>query len=390
MADGQKPYRVYRGGRVKGKVPTLARPERERTARRGRGGGPDGTADYRGPGAKPKRRRLTRGRTVALVLLLLVLLFVAWAVVGFLSFRTGVNAANRRLSDNARAALNHQGGLMLSHASDTLLLGTDHADTQARAGEQHSDSIMLVRSDPHRHRIAFLSIARDLRVSIPGHGDAKINAAYQIGGPALAIKTVRNFTGLPVNHVVLVDFGNFRSLIDKIGGITVDVPAPIVSNKFDCPYNQARCERWQGWRFAKGPQHLNGLRALVYSRIRENKLNPRESDITRGERQQQVLQAIEDKLVSAGTFFRMPFIGGDLLKPLATDLSAWQLLQLGWVKFRGHTLRCRIGGTPENIGGGAYLQPDEEARSVVAMVKGVSAPQPPLPGSVFGSGCPNS
>ena len=165
------------------------------------------------------------------------------------------------------------------------------------------------------------------------------------------------------------------------------MPAPILSNKFDCPYTQARCDRWQGWRFAKGPQHINGLRALVYSRIRENQLNPRESDITRGERQQQVLQAIENKLVSAGTFFRMPFIGGDLLKPLATDLTAGQLLQLGWRKFRGHTLRCRIGGTPTNIGGGAYLQPDEEARSVIAMVRGLSAPQPPLPGSTFGSGC---
>ena len=98
MADGQKPYRVYRGGRVKGKVPTVARPERERTSRRGRGG-PDGVADYRGPGPKPKpkRRRLTRGRAIALVLVLLVLLFVVWGVAGFLSFRSGVNAANRRL-----------------------------------------------------------------------------------------------------------------------------------------------------------------------------------------------------------------------------------------------------------------------------------------------------
>jgi LCP family protein required for cell wall assembly len=387
MADGQKPYRVYRGGRVKGKVPTVARPERPPTTRRGRTG-PDGAADYRGPGAKPKRRRLTRGRAIALVLVLFVLLLVVWGLVGFLSFRSGVNAANTRLSDNARAALNPQGGLLLSHTTDILLLGTDHSDNKTRAGDQHSDSIMLVRSDPHRHRITFLSIARDLRVSIPGHGEDKINAAYQIGGPALAIKTVRDFTGLPVNHVVLVDFGNFKTLIDKVGGVTIDVPEKILSNKFDCPYpTQARCDRWQGWRFAKGPQHMNGMRALVYSRIRENRYNPRESDITRGERQQQVLQAIENKLVSAGTFVRMPFIGGDLLRPLATDLSAGQLLQLGWRKFRGHTLRCRIGGTPENLGGGAYLQPDEEARSVIAMVRGLSAPQPPLPGSTFGSGC---
>src|SRR3954447_8189068 len=322
MADGQKPYRVYRGGRVKGKVPTVGRPERApTTSRRGRNG-PDGAADYRGPGPKPKRRRLSRGRAITLLLVLLVLLFVAWGLVGFLSFGSGVNSANKRLSDNARAALNDQSGLLISHPTDTLLLGTDHSDSKTRAGDQHSDSIMLVRSDPHRHRITFLSIARDLRVSIPGHGDDKTNAAYQIGGPALAIKTVRSFTGLPVNHVVLVDFGNFKSLIDEIGGVTVDVPAPIISNRFDCPYSAARCTKWSGWRFSKGSQHMNGQRALIYSRIRENQLNPRESDITRGERQQQVLQAIEDKLVSAGTFVRLPFIGGGLLKPLATDTTA--------------------------------------------------------------------
>ena len=65
---------------------------------------------------------------------------------------------------------------------------------------------MLVRTDPSTNRIAYLSIPRDLRVDIPGHGADKINAAYQIGGAALAIRTVRDFTGIPVNHVALVDF----------------------------------------------------------------------------------------------------------------------------------------------------------------------------------------
>jgi anionic cell wall polymer biosynthesis LytR-Cps2A-Psr (LCP) family protein len=134
-------------------------------------------------------------------------------------------------------------------------------------------------------------------------------------------------------------------------------------------------------------QHMNGWRALVYSRIRENRLNPKESDVTRGARQQQVLQAIQNKLASVGTLVRLPFIGGDLLKPLATDLTAGQFLQLGWRKFRGHTLHCRLGGIPTDIGGGAYLQPDEEARATIEMVKGTSAPQPPLPGSLYGSGC---
>src|SRR5207244_2723844 len=158
---------------------------------------------------------------------------------------------------------------------------------------------------------------------IPGHGPDRINAAFQLGGAALAIRTVREFTGLPLNHVVLVDFDSFTALIDKVGGVTIDVPAPILSNKFDCPYStQARCDRWQGWRFHRGRQHMDGHRARVYSRIRENKLNPRETDITRGERQQEVIQALLARLTSLGVLLKLPFIGGDIMRPLTTDLSA--------------------------------------------------------------------
>jgi hypothetical protein len=80
----------------------------------------------------------------------------------------------------------------------------------------------------------------------------------------------------------------------------------------------------------------------------------------------------------------MPFSGGDLVRPLTTDLTAGQLLQLGWVKFRGKALRCRLGGTADGSG---YIIADEESRAVISMVLGKSAAQPPRPGSLFGSGC---
>jgi LCP family protein required for cell wall assembly len=281
---------------------------------------------------------------------------------------------------------------MLSHPSVILLLGTDHSANAERSGAHRSDSIMLLRTDPGRHRLVYLSIPRDLRVPIPGHGDDKINAAFQIGGPELAIRTVQGFTGLPVNHVVTVDFGEFQSLIDKVGGIDINVPAPILSNRFDCPYSTStRCQQWEGWRFQKGVQHMDGHRALIYSRIRENRLNPAESDVTRGERQQQVMQALLGKMSGPGMFFRLPFAGSGLFKPITTDLSAAQFLQLGWIKFRasaGSTLHCRLGGTAEMIGGGSYIVSTEENRAVIQMVQGNSAAQPPPPGSgPFGPGC---
>src|SRR5215211_3530150 len=332
MPSEEKPYRVYRGGRTKGKVPAPARPGRRRD-----GGGSNGTGgpvEYRGPGSP--RRKVSRGRKIGIALLLLFVLLVVWGVVSFLAFRGGVEKANKRLDPNARLALaDDPPGLLLSHESTILLLGTDHSKVGGREGDRHSDSIMLVHTDPSKHRTAYLSIPRDLRVSIPGYADQKINAAFQIGGPTLALKTITAFTGIPVNHIVIVDFADFEDLVDALGGIDVDVPAPIVSNRFDCPYDTAqRCQAWQGWRFARGKQHMDGRRALVYGRIRENRLDPTESDVTRSERQQRVLQAISSKLTSPVTLVKLPVIGEEVAAPLATDLSATQLVQLGWVKFR--------------------------------------------------------
>jgi LCP family protein required for cell wall assembly len=389
MAREEKPYRVYRGGRAKGKVPAPARSGRQQ---RDTGDGPRGEkpVEYRGPGGR--KRRLSRGRRIAIGVALLVVLLIVWGAASFLAFRDGVASANKRLDPNARLALAPESGLLTSHPTTILMLGTDHNAAGGREGDRHSDSIMLVHTDPSRHRLAFLSIPRDLRVPIPDAGEQKINAAFQIGGPALALKTVRAFTGLPINHVIVVDFADFRDLIDSLGGVDVTVPAPILSNRFDCPYStQNRCQKWQGWRFRKGKQRMSGQRALIYSRIRENRLDPTESDVTRAERQQRVLQAIGAKLTSPGTLVKLPFMGGSLAKPLSTDLSASQMVELAWAKFRapsGRALHCRLGGTGSYSGGQSVIEPSEDNRNVIAMVVGQSAAQPPAPGSgPYGPGC---
>ena len=388
MAPDEKPYRVYRGGRVKGKVPAPAKtpPRPSRSASRRQ------SAQTRRPRTRRDWRRYLRRppwrRVIPLGLLVLLVLVVAWGVTTVLSVRSGVEAANDRLQPGTRAALSTQDGLLLSNASTILLLGTDTAPRPGRAGLRHSDSIMLVRTDPEHHRIAYLSLPRDLLVPVPGLGDTKINAAYQAGGAPLAIRTIRNYTGEDVNHVIIVDFANFEELIDAEGGVTIDVPAPILSNRFDCPYDAQRCQTWKGWRFAKGKQHMDGRRALVYSRIRENQLNPRENDITRGARQQAVMQAATAKLTSPGLMLRLPFKGDDLTKPLATDLTTWQILQLGWVKRRasgGNTLYCRLGGDLGSSRGQSVIFPSEDNRNALAMWRGDSAPQRPT--TPFGPGC---
>lgn len=384
MAPKDKPYRIYRGGRLKG-------PIRHEPLRKERRDARDGPVDYPGPqpARKPRRRWIRR---IVLALVVLLVLGIVWGVLGYLSFRGGVKDANERLPDRVRNALTPQDGLLLSNPSTILVLGIDEGGVRGRSGTSRSDAIILVRSDPDENRLALLSIPRDLRVEIPGRGLDKVNAAYAFGGAPLAIRTVQSVTGIQINHIVVVDFSTFPEVIDALGGITIDVPRRILSNRFECPKStQAECSRWKGWRFKRGPQEMGGRRALIYARIRENQLDPNESDITRGERQQAVIQAIGDRVVSFGTYLRGPFIGGDLVRPLATDLSAGQLVQLSWRKFRtpdSGRLRCRLGGIPLTSGGVSYIQGSEENKSVVAMVTGQTAPQPPPPGSgAFGPGC---
>jgi LCP family protein required for cell wall assembly len=382
---GEKPYRVYRGGRTKGRVPSVGRPEK--SAKRAAADG-DGRSRYRGPGPKtsPRRPRQIRwARELTIALVVVVAFFLAWAVLGYLVFRSGVSEANKRLPQSARRALTPDQGSMLSTPSTILLLGTDHSLAAARAGDRHTDSITLLRTDPPHHRLYYLSIPRDLRVEIPGYGGAKINTAYQLGGPRLAARTVASYTGIPVNHIVVVNFAEFKDLIDAVGGIDVTVKEKIQS-KFDCPYGtEARCARWPGWRFSPGTQHMSGQRALIYSRVRKNALNPGDSDITRGERNQQVLQALTSKLASFSTFMRLPLDGKKLMKPLATDLSANEFIGLGWAKFRaGRTLHCRLGGTST----GGDITPSQDNPNVILMVLGKSAPQPPAPsGDSYPPGC---
>lgn len=377
-ASEEKPYRVYKGGRQKGKVPL---PGGEREPRR----------DERRGGQRPRRRGWSWKRKTWVTLLALFLLLVVWSVAGYFSVRSGVSDANKRLPASARAVLKPQSGLILSSPTNILLLGTDHADNgqAGRSSDHHSDSMMLLRTDPGRHRLIYLSIPRDLGVQIPGLGYSKINAAMQAGGPKLAIKTVDNLFGsqLQINHVVVVDFGSFEKLINAVGGIDVNVPENILSNRFDCPYDtQARCRQWPGWRFHKGVQHMNGHEALIYSRIRENTLNPADSDFSRAQHQQAVMQQTLSKMASVSTFLRLPFSGGDLMKPISTDLSTWDFMQLGWVKFRaGSVIHCRLGGSAT---GNGYITSTQENIQVIQEVLGHSAPQPPAPGTgLFGPGC---
>jgi len=135
---------------------------------------------------------------------------------------------------------------------------------------------------------------------------------------------------------------------------------------------------------------MDGRRALIYSRVRKNSLNPADTDISRTERQQDVLTALLHKMTSVGTLAKLPFVGGKLVKPLATDMSTFQFLQTGLNYKRGSVVHCRLGGTPETLpdGEAVIVAEGDDKERVLLTVLGKEAPLPPRPGEhTYGAGC---
>ena len=165
--------------------------------------------------ARPPRRRLRPWR---LILLAVLGAIARAAALGRLRLLAVPWFHGRRQQARRRAHARRAHARRLACSRTPRRRSCSDPTARPDGGPGRSDSILLVRVDPGRNRIAELSIPRDLRVTIPGHGDDRINAAYTLGGPALAIQTVRALTGIPINHVVLVDFSGFRELVDALGG----------------------------------------------------------------------------------------------------------------------------------------------------------------------------
>jgi LCP family protein required for cell wall assembly len=169
---------------------------------------------------------------------------------------------------------------------------------------------------------ARLSIPRDTVVEIPGHGLQKINAAYAFGGPALSISVVKRFLGVPINHIVEVNFENFPSLIDAMGG--VDYTGECVISRIDGGFSRGGYTL----RLHRGTNHLDGKAALALARTRHNECHPNESDLQRAEHQQALFTAMRSKLLSFESFVRLPWIAWNAPPAIISDMSGETLLTL--------------------------------------------------------------
>jgi LCP family protein required for cell wall assembly len=171
-------------------------------------------------------------------------------------------------------------------AQNILILGSDK-----RANEEEdpgrSDTTMLIRLDPDRNAIAVFSIPRDLKVEIPGYGTGKFNEAYAYGGPKLTLQTVKQLTGLPINHVVNVDFLGFVRAVYAIGCVYTDVDRRYYHSNLGV----APSEQYAEINVQPGYQLLCGKKALQYVRYRHT-----DTDLVRSARQQDFISAARQRI----------------------------------------------------------------------------------------------
>jgi len=285
----------------------------------------DGRADGGGAGGRTDRRagrwrRWTKPKRIILTLLALV---AGWLVLSLVLFLLSSHFERTSPPSNVAAVLD-PGGFPLTSANNILVLGSDRRQKDSKepgaetTGPGRSDTIMLIRTGGGH--AARLSIPRDTIVEIPGHGQQKINAAHEYGGPAESISVIKNWLHVPINHMVEVNFENFPQLIDAMGG--VDYTGGCIVSKLD----GGSADGGFTLRLPGGTHHIDGKQALALARTRENLCAPNESDIQREEHQQALFNDMKSRLLSPSSFLRLPLIAWNAPPAIISDMSGPELL----------------------------------------------------------------
>jgi LCP family protein required for cell wall assembly len=294
---------------------------------------------------RKRRRRFSRGQRWVLGILGVAVLgtAAALALMLFADFRMG--------DAGQLSALDDGDGVYLIVGSDSRENLPD--DLEGRFGDfggSRADTIILAQVTEGRRQL--LSIPRDLKVDIPGHGTNKINAAYAFGGPNLLVETVAQATGIRANHYLEVEFGGFAGIVDALGGIELEFPYPARDLK-------------SGLDVSAGVHNVDGATALAYVRSRSYEENRDGSwvgsgggDIARAERQREVLLRMMEKASSPATLLRSPVIISAVGSHLSadSDVNLFILARTAWgMRFAGETDAATLPVTGSSEGGVAYL-----------------------------------
>ena len=288
---------------------------------------------------KPKRRirKLRVAMLLAAIFLLVGVVYAVW------------NGGTSLLDVVAKNRIN------------VLVLGVDErADDVGR-----SDTSFVVTLDTEAKKITVLSVPRDSRVKIAGHGWDKINHAFAFGGLSLSKSTVENLLGVPIDYTVTVDFKGFIRMIDALGGITIDVEKRM---RYSDPYDD---DGGLVIDLHPGVQKLSGKEAIKYVRYRDE-----EGDIGRVARQQKFLKAVLKELASPQTVVRLPELAKEFAAAVKTDMPLSKMLKLlPMVQEAASSglATATVPGTPLWIKEVSYWQPNiTELRLKVAQIQGLT------------------
>ena len=247
---------------------------------------------------------------------------------------------------------------LLSGKKNIVVMGCD-----VRKGDAgRSDTLFVVMLDKSKKNAALLSVPRDTRVKIKGHGWDKINAAFAYGGQKLTRETVQDFLGIKLDNYVLVDFRGFKGLVDAVGGVDINVEKRMY---YYDPYDGFEID------LRPGMQHMDGKTAMQYVRYRDE-----EGDIGRIRRQQKFLMALYRHIASKNIIAKIPGVSKQIMSMVKTDLSLKEMVELGNVMRdmveKDGLKMSMVPGEPEYIDGISYWIPDiPKMRQKMADMQGV-------------------
>jgi len=268
---------------------------------------------------------------------------------------------------------------------------TEFGTDKQIGGENRADTIMLVHTDPKLEKAIIISFPRDMYVPIPGHGEDKINSAFEGGieggGPELVAGTVQNLTGLKIDHFLYVDLAGFQGVIDELGGVdmcitgeNVNTPGYVESETADGTISEVYYKEpghivdpRTGLDVKPGCQRLPSDQALAYVRTRHLKCDSAAPDFYRIQRQQQFLRAVINRLLQPQQLAQLPF----MIKPILSNLQRDSDLNPAELAFlTGQLQGISSGATefrtvpaypdPSNLG---ILRMDQSAERIFAAIR---------------------
>ena len=287
--------------------------------------------------------------------LLLIVVFLAAAIGG------AYFASNSLLEKPAENNKQKEELLTAKDKATIMIMGVDERDDDVG----RSDTLMIASIDPKTNQASLLSVPRDTRVKIKGHGFDKVNAAYAYGKEKLSQDTVERLLGVNIDHYIIINTKSFKKIIDAIGGIDIDVPKRM---HYEDPWDD---DGGLIIDFHPGMQHMDGAKAVTYVRYRDE-----EGDLGRIRRQQDFVRACMEKIVSPAIIPKLPVVIKEVMGSIETDLSFRQLLEFaGTLKeSKNNGLKTdMVPGRPLYIEGISYWIPDlNKLRMTVADTLGVS------------------